>query len=136
MSGLAPPRRGFLRDLVSLPLIGGGVTLLGRPTAAAVPVTEALLESYDSWLFHERQRLRLERFGSALDVHQPPRDGDLLTGTIASDLLAGTIAGSFKHAMVDVVRFNAGVTFHSGGALPSERAAVVLSAVGCDWGPA
>ena len=29
-------RRTFLRQLASLPLIGGGVTLIGNPTAAAV----------------------------------------------------------------------------------------------------
>ena len=35
-----PDRRTFLRDLVTLPLIGGGVTLIGRP-AAAVPLVQA-----------------------------------------------------------------------------------------------
>jgi hypothetical protein len=34
-------RRDFLRSLAHLPLIGGGVTILGNPTAAAVPVTTA-----------------------------------------------------------------------------------------------
>lgn len=34
-------RRGFLRGLVSLPLIGGGVALIGRP-AAPVPIVEAM----------------------------------------------------------------------------------------------
>jgi len=29
-------RRGFLRGLAALPLIGGGVTLIGNPTRAAV----------------------------------------------------------------------------------------------------
>ena len=43
-------RRTFLRGLASLPLIGGGVTLIGNPTAAAVPVTPALLERYSEWL--------------------------------------------------------------------------------------
>ena len=33
------PRRSFLAGLASLPLIGGSVTLLGQPTAAATPVT-------------------------------------------------------------------------------------------------
>ncbi len=38
-------RRGFLRGLATLPLIGGGVTLIGNPTrAAAEPVTEDLLQ--------------------------------------------------------------------------------------------
>ncbi len=39
-------RRGFLRGLVTLPLIGGGVTLIGNPTAAAEPVTKELLVNY------------------------------------------------------------------------------------------
>lgn len=46
-------RRTFLRALASLPLIGGGVTLIGRPTAAAVPVTADLLQRYSDWLAEE-----------------------------------------------------------------------------------
>ena len=38
-------RRGFLRQLAHLPLIGGGVTLLGNPTAAAVPALGAALSA-------------------------------------------------------------------------------------------
>ena len=38
-------RRGFLRGLAHLLLIGGGVTLIGNPTAAAEPVTEELLDA-------------------------------------------------------------------------------------------
>src|ERR687886_251693 len=56
-------RRAFLRGLASLPLIGGGVTLIGNPTRAAEPVTPDLLEAYASWLFYERRFLRFERFG-------------------------------------------------------------------------
>ena len=48
-------RRGFLRGLASLPLIGGGVALIGQPTAAAVPVTNELIGRYLSWLAHEHQ---------------------------------------------------------------------------------
>lgn len=33
-------RRGFLRGLAGLPMIGGGVAIIGSPTAAAVPVNE------------------------------------------------------------------------------------------------
>ena len=36
-------RRTCLRGLASLPLIGGGVALIGNPTAAAVPITGPLL---------------------------------------------------------------------------------------------
>ena len=60
-------RRGFLRGLTTLPLIGGGVTLIGNPTKAAEPVTSHLLDCYDTWLFYERRFLRFERFGPGGD---------------------------------------------------------------------
>lgn len=125
MSTNDPARRGFLRSLVTLPLIGGGLTLIGKPTSAAVPVTDQLLEHYDTWLFHERRRLRLERFGSKIEP----------TGVYrAGDLQVGTIIGRFDGAMIDLVRFNTASTFHDGpSASPITRAAVVLAAVGCDW---
>ncbi|MCJ2059807.1 hypothetical protein MKL09_25165 [Methylobacterium sp. J-048] len=50
-------RRGFLRGLTTLPLIGGGVTLIGQPSAAAVPVTSGLLATYSAWLHYERMAL-------------------------------------------------------------------------------
>lgn len=56
-------RRFFLRGLASLPLIGGGVTLIGNPTAAAVPVTPHLLDTYTAWLDLERSWLDWERYG-------------------------------------------------------------------------
>ena len=56
-------RRTFLRGLATLPLIGGSVALIGKPTAAAVPVTEDLLYSYNQWLFYERRLLCVEQFG-------------------------------------------------------------------------
>ncbi|MFG1179945.1 hypothetical protein [Xanthobacter versatilis] len=53
MSEILTRRRGFLRGLLSLPLIGGGVTLIGTPIAAAVPVTSDLLEHYQAFLLAE-----------------------------------------------------------------------------------
>ena len=41
-------RRSFLRGLVTLPLIGGAVTLIGDPTGPALPVTPDLLDGYDA----------------------------------------------------------------------------------------
>jgi hypothetical protein len=61
-------RRGFLRGLAHLPLIGGGVTLLGDPTAAAVPVTEQLLDAYSEWLFYARRLLCRERWPGNRDA--------------------------------------------------------------------
>lgn len=49
-------RRGFLRGLAHLPLVGGGVTLLGNLTGAAEPVTLELLQSYSAWLHFEHHQ--------------------------------------------------------------------------------
>ena len=40
-------RRSFLRGIAALPLIGGSVAILGKPTQAAVPVTHDMLCAYD-----------------------------------------------------------------------------------------
>lgn len=100
-------RRGFLRGLASLPLIGGGVALIGNPTAAAEPVTAALLDSYDAWLHFERRYLAWERFGST---------------TSGRAVLLDNSGGRF-HGSPDLTRYPQ----------PCSRAAIVLSAVGCDW---
>jgi len=45
----AQNRRGFLRGLASLPLIGGGVTLIGQPTestGAPVHVDDVLFTEF------------------------------------------------------------------------------------------
>ncbi|MCJ2107210.1 hypothetical protein MKK70_17835 [Methylobacterium sp. E-041] len=39
-------RRGFLHDLVTLLLIGGGVTLIGKPTQAAESTSIPSAENY------------------------------------------------------------------------------------------
>jgi hypothetical protein len=99
-------RRGFLRGLVSLPLIGGGVTLIGRPSAVAVPVTTDLQDRYIAWLAHEHRQALCERY-----AEQGVRIGRLVPMfyfPAAPDIEAAVYA-----------------------APPSSRAAVVLSAVGC-----
>ena len=53
-------RRSFLRGLATLPLIGGGVTLIGNPTAAAVPVTDMLLQRYGLFLAIEAREALIE----------------------------------------------------------------------------
>ena len=118
-------RRGFLRNLVSLPLIGGGVTLIGNPTRAAEPITEQLLENYNTWLFYERRYLQLERFGPGMGPHGNHTD-DAVT--------ISTVKGRFDDVRMDFVRMgNDAARFHLGPSSASARAAVVLSAVGCDW---
>ncbi len=50
-------RRGFLRGLTTLPLIGGSVALIGAPSAVAAPVTPGMLATYSAWLDIERRAL-------------------------------------------------------------------------------
>jgi hypothetical protein len=99
-------RRGFLRGLTTLPLIGGGVTLIGNPTAAAEPISEQLLDSYDNWLFFERMTLHRERYGRT----------DGMKFVRMCDGFVGFVDGMDR-----------------GQSSASNRAAVVLSAVGCPW---
>ena len=99
-------RRGFLRGLATLPLLGGGVTLIGQPTASAEPVTEALLDSYNAWLLMERAYLMKERHGRPADYFHPNTPGGMYHWRAFGEPT---------------------------GPAPSSRAAVVLSAVGCDW---
>ena len=46
-------RRGFLRALTAIPLLGGGIKLFGEPTSAAVPISPALLRKYAAFLNRE-----------------------------------------------------------------------------------
>jgi hypothetical protein len=68
-------RRGFLRGLTTLPLIGGGVTLIANPTRAAEPINDQLLDTYEKCLFFERHTLYRERFpdGSAAALRPDDR---------------------------------------------------------------
>jgi hypothetical protein len=55
-------RRLFLPGLAGLPLVGGGVSIIGA-VKANVPITPELLDSYDAWLHFERRWLNFNRFG-------------------------------------------------------------------------
>ena len=57
-------RRTFLRGLVSLPLIGGGVTLIGQPAAAVPLVQAAALPTFDDP--RQRARYAWEAFSAAM----------------------------------------------------------------------
>jgi hypothetical protein len=54
---------------LALPPTVGGATILGDPTKAAEPVTEAMLQAYATWLEMERRRSALPRVKKAL--HHP-----------------------------------------------------------------
>lgn len=101
-------RRGFLRDLVGLPLIGGGLTIIGAPIAVAAPATWEMMNEYETWLGFEHQRVAtLLRPGQDLK-------GVRFYGP-AHDWHYGRAEREWRNGC------------------PSTRAALVLSAVGCDW---
>lgn len=110
------PRRGFLRQLCHLPLIGGGLTLIGAPTAIAAPVTEALFRRYAAWVTREHVECLAEA-----DRYRYPGH-ERLDEYIEHTRLWARGMGGFQDAATD----------HPAGP-PSTRAALVLSAVGCDW---
>lgn len=118
-TGLPASRRGFLRGLTTLPLIGGGVTLIGAPIASAEPVTQDLLDSYDAWLLYERCKLKAEMHGG----------GAYWSGVHVTE-------DALMKALSVIPIDNGGFHTHFGRPpydAPSTRAAVVLSAAGVDW---
>lgn len=117
--GAPDSRRGFLRGLASLPLIGGSVALIGTPSAVAEPVSDILLETYDTWLEYERRWLQWERYRTMPGIRVEPPMFVQLTGK------------RFDYYHLD----NLAARYHGGDEPPaSTRAALVLSTVGCGWG--
>ena len=128
--GAPSDRRGFLRGLVTLPLIGGGVTLIGSPTGAAEPITDRLLDAYDTWLQTERRCLVVERYGPGSKWERLNREGPYALGI--RDRRTGQ-TWNYTDLTTEAAHFH----FRSGEKepQPSTRAAIVLSAVGCGWKP-
>ncbi len=114
------PRRGFLRGLVSLPLIGGGVTLIGSPTAVAEPCTLGLLDRYTDWLAVEYGEALIERCALA------PSTSHAHSLAIMKFRREWCQDNRTLNPRRD--KFE-----HPPATLPSTRAALVLSTVGCDW---
>ena len=112
-------RRGFLRGLVSLPLIGGGVTLLGAPSAVAEPVTVRLLREYHDWLMYERHEL-------AREIQANPR-------LVVNVNACWGAAWRWHRARGPLCLDSDGDAMGDGSSFPSGRAALVMSAVGCNW---
>ena len=105
-------RRDFLRGLVALPMFGGAVTLIGQPTAAAVPISLPLAEAYLGWLRIEHTRLMHEIVDRPL-----PSLGDMAWAAHSPQLSLPDCP--------DLVRVVASGPAYS-------RAAVTLSAAGLD----
>lgn len=118
-------RRSFLRGLASLPLIGGGVTLIGQPTAAAVPITDALHERYFTFLAHEHRAAMKEHGYRTALVHARRRLG----GHVADCEAWARSEGERAHYF-DWMPEASDVEAVVASAPPSTRAAVILSAAG------
>jgi len=71
-------RRHFLRGLVTLPLIGGGVTLIGRPSAPVPLVQAAAMPALGNPA--ERARYAWEAFSGAMRDLTVSADGWRITG--------------------------------------------------------
>lgn len=112
-------RSGFLRGLAMLPLIGGSLTLIGVPSAVAEPVTPRLLREYHDWLMFERSCLVRE-----INSVNPTRFGP--------DCAMGS-AYRWHRSHGELRSDSEGRMTGDGVSFPSTRAALVLSAVGCDW---
>ena len=111
-TGLPNSRRGFLRGLASLPMIGGGVAIIGAPTAAAEPLTSELLTAYSTWLAFERHYLHAEYGQNACR---------------RMDRFINMQTPASMYHWVDYGEFD------RSRERPSTRAAAVLAAVGCPW---
>jgi hypothetical protein len=119
-------RRGFLRGLVRLPLIGGGLALSGAPTAVAIPPDVAMLHRYCSFLVHEHATARAEwcnwrypgAYGFDLSTDVRTRSGE--------EILPYCWFPDDTPDIVSAIR----------SAPPSSRAALVLSAANLPLAPA
>ena len=109
-------RRSFLRGLASLPLIGGSIAILGQPSAAAVPVTDTLLERYGLFLAIEAREALIE-----CRERRCVREGHPDAVAVMREWTERCIYAPDNPWMRGLL--NAGGT-------PSVRAAVVLSAAG------
>ena len=126
-----PARRGFLRGLLALPLVGGAVLFIGSPSAVAEPITDAALDSYVAFLAHEHRAALAERTIRAAERH------------VARGIASGMPCRPGYLAEVRERAWQAPAMFYFpdapvvesviAGANPSARAAIVLSAIGCDW---
>jgi hypothetical protein len=154
MSNGILPRRGFLRQLCTLPMLGGSVALLGATTAVAEPITPDLFEAYDRWLTLERYLLVEEKAQPREIWQRPPRPSFAGWGTgeiadyqraeenmtrIEDEFIAewchfrarAKLGGELFKSPVDRHYLSEDMAIVSPPA--STRAALVLSAVGINW---
>ena len=119
-TALPSNRRGFLSQLAMLPLVGGGLNLIGSPTAVAEPVTPDVIEAYKTWLALEFRFLTWQMADDPFFIESyrncHAADADRKTRSESISAYEWCVGDSARR--------------HDE---PYTRAALVLSAVGCDW---
>lgn len=125
----ATSRRGFLRGLTTLPLVGGSVALIGKPTAVALPLGDVMLDRYTGFIAAEYVACMAERAYR-----------QAVAGARKVEVAGGWVSPRFPAMMREEERATVArmvptslMLFSPGGTLDS-RAAVVLSAVGIPLG--
>lgn len=93
-------RRGFLRGLVSLPLIGGGVTLIGRAAAQPMPIVEAMAAAPTFASPRERARYAWAAFSSAMRDLTADAHGWVITGAGERKPYRNLEGGAFLNVQV------------------------------------
>lgn len=101
--------------IAALPIISGAAALVTTSRAAAQPVTRELLVNYADWLLLKRRRLLRKIFIDPFRVAAAQQA--FISHNTAADLF---------HIMFDG---------QGGSPEASNRADLVLNAVGCDWRP-
>ena len=130
-------RRSFLRGLASLPLIGGGMTLIGNPTAAAVPATPELMNRYRAWLAREWRQASVEHQILLYPEHFAAKPDLFTWDFVPTGFIPNDAVAHADHMMWMADPDRTGIEGTAGLAeivkatKPSSRAAVALSAVGC-----
>lgn len=124
-------RRGFLRSLTSLPLIGGGLAIVGAPSAVAEPITDELLDNYLAFLAHEHREALVERERRSAERAEADQ---ISKGRAYYEGYAASVAEQMRRSP-NMLWFpdDPGIKRTVQAAFPSTRAALVLSAVGLDW---
>lgn len=126
-------RRGFLRGLTTLPLIGGGVALIGAPSAVAEPCTDRLFDAYLGFIVHEhREVLAQQTYRRAIvraaELHQ--ERGLVMPAGYPEACAQDT--REMPHLQW-VPKGSEAQDALCRASCPTTRAALVLSAVGYDW---
>jgi hypothetical protein len=125
-------RRGFLRGLTTLPLIGGGLTIIGSPSAVAEPVTDQLFDAYVGFITHEhREVLAQHAYRRAVRREEEMMRKHGYRNAVYAEMCRQDTR-ELPHLQW-LPKDSEALDALCRAADPTTRAALVLSAVGYDW---